>query len=426
LESPVKILWISLRLFDGQDESQTAVWLKALALKIAEKKEVILCNVSNNPLNNDLIRCDYQNIIQWAIPIKRINRQGYPNKQSCLYFAQIVDSFMPDIIQVWGSENPLKLLPFDMKFPGVKVLTMQGVMASIAPVMLNAMSRKEILSTYGVREIVKRRGLCAIKKSFQKDGKLETKMIARSNYIITQSEWTKKQIVRLNSSARYFRTGRILREPFINSKKWSDCKHEKPIIYSAAVGYSLKGLHVLIKALAIITKEKPGVELRLAGATGRRDFLGDGYLRFILKLIKRNSLESNVVWLGAITADEIVEQLQVASVFVNPSFVESYSMVVAEAMMVGTPSVISLTGAMSELAENNVEALFFEPGNYAECAANIMRLLNDQALALGISKNAIKRAIERQNNHDIAGQQVQFYYDILSDEKIKNGHSPGE
>jgi glycosyltransferase involved in cell wall biosynthesis len=331
-----------------------------------------------------------------------------------------LEEFKPDIIQIWGSENPLKMLPFINIYPAAKVLTMQGVMASIADKSLIGISFGDLIKTFGIRELIKRENIYSTAKSFDVEAKLENEMILKSDFIITQSNWTDSQIKHLNKKAKFFRVQRELRPDFVTvDKKWTEVPHSQPIIYSAAVGYTLKGLHILIKALAIIKSYYPNIELRLAGAIGRTDLFGDGYLRLILKYIKANDLENNVVWLGAISSKDIITNLQEASVFVNPSFVESYSMVVAESMAIGTPAVISYAGAMPELAEDKKEALFFTPGDFKQLASCIISLLSDAELSKKISLAAQERANLRLNHIDNVIEQYQIYEEII---KVSNSN----
>lgn len=415
----MKVLWVSLRIFDKNEESETAVWLKALAQKLSVIPNLQLCNVSKSAKVKKLQNCNFDTIHQWVLPDFSIDKKGLPPKKIQESYQYILNEFKPDIIQIWGSENPLKLLPFINEYPVVKVLTMQGVLGSITDRSLIGLNLKDILSTIGIREILQRQNIYTKAKSFDIDAVYENEMIKRSDYIITQSDWTDAQIKHLNKTAVFYRVHRELRKEFIAiEKKWTDFDHNKPIIYSAAVGYTLKGLHTLIRALAIVKTYLPDLELRLAGATGRNDWLGDGYLRFILNEIKKYNLESNVKWLGALAVSDIIKNLQEASVFVNPSSVESYSMVVAEAMAVGTPSVISFAGAMSELAQPNIEALFFSPGDYKQLAYCIQRLLQNPDLSKTISEAAHKRSVIRVKTIDNALEQFLIYQDIIKAKRV--------
>ncbi len=409
----MKIVWISASVFNEHEEKQSGVWQKSLALKLALNKDIELINISYQNSSREVIEYSFSNIKQYGLPRLGKARRGYPPQETSLLFEKIIIENNPDIIHIWGSENPLKLLAFDQKLQGIKVLSMQGVLGSIAECLLNGLTYRELVSTIGIRELLKRETLFSIKKSFYQDAKIEHEMIQKSKYIITQSEWTESQIKPINSNAQFFRINRVLRDTFVAAKKWNEFEHKKPVIYSAAIGYSLKGLHVLIKSLSIVKSIFPNVELRLAGAVGRKDFLGDGYIRLIIRMINKYGLQKNIIWLGAITADQIVKNLQQSSVFVNPSYIESYSVVVAEAMAVGTPSVLSFAGAMPELAESNKEALFFTPGDYKQCAAKIIKLISDNELASELSVNAQKKAEYRNSKIDTVAEQIKIYREIL-------------
>ncbi len=413
----MKVIWISASIFSEQEEKQSGAWQKSLALKLALNKDIELINISYQNTSREVIQFSYSNIKQYGLPRIGKAKRGFPPKETGLLFKKIIFENKPDIIHIWGSENPLKLLAFNQKLPGIKVMSMQGVLGSIADCLLNGLTYRELVSTIGVRELLMRETLFSIKKSFYQDAKIEHEMIKKCKYIITQSEWTESQIKPINSNAQFFRINRVLRDTFVAAKKWNEFEHEKPIIYSAAIGYSLKGLHVLIKSLSIVKSIFPNVELRLAGAVGRKDFFGDGYIRLIIRMINKYGLQKNIIWLGAITADQIVKNLQQSSVFVNPSYIESYSVVVAEAMAVGTPSVLSFAGAMPELAEINKEALFFTPGDYRQCAAKIIKLISDNKLAFEISVNAQKKAEYRNSITNTAAEQIRIYNEILIHER---------
>jgi glycosyltransferase involved in cell wall biosynthesis len=409
----MKVLWVSSRIFEKVDEKQSGVWQKALAEKLADHKELILGNISYQDGIKETTYSVYRTIHQWGIPrIGKVNN-GMPPKKVCRLFSETVKEFNPDIIHVWGSENPFKLLPFKDNIPGKKVLAMQGVLSSIENTIFMGLSLRDSLSTFGIREILTQSSLWSIRRSFRKESQVEEQIIKSAEYIITQSDWTDSQVKPINTQATYYRTIRTLRKPFIDCNTWLNYEHKKHVLYTTSWGYSLKGLHVLLKALAIVKHDIPDVELRIAGAYGRCDFLGDGYFRFVLRLIRKLGLQHHVVWLGGIEANEIVKNLQQASVFVHTSFVESYSVALAEAMSVGTPSVVTFAGAMSELADNNKEALFFTIGDYKRCAHLIIKLLCDEKLSTEISQNALKRSLERNKFNDVATNQMNIYRKIL-------------
>jgi hypothetical protein len=231
---------VSTRLFDSNEETQSGVWLKALIVRLAAFDQVILSNVSVKKGIKEPARCDFGKIIQWALPEPKLNRKGYPDLSVQKMYESIVNEFNPDIVQIWGSENPLGLLPFKNSTNCIKILTMQGVLASIGQALLLGLSFKELLYTIGLREIITAKSLLSERRMFYKFAQFEEEMIKRSRYVIAQSEWTESQILNINPNAVFYRTQRVLRRQFAECKKWVYLDHSKPILFSSAVGYSLK------------------------------------------------------------------------------------------------------------------------------------------------------------------------------------------
>lgn len=409
----MKVLWISAFTFDDSQQKSSGVWQKSLALELLKNKSITLGNIAPNRSSNELTQITFNTIQQYAIPTSDKTKLKH-------YYREVINSFKPDIIHVWGSENFLKLTAFDSSVGVPVILFMQGVLDSIGPVLLKSLSYWDVLKTIGIREIISRNNLWKQKSSFYSEGIIECQMVKSTQYIAVQSEWTKSQIFHLNTKANYFKVNRALRNEFVVSTKWSEFSHVNPVIYTAAVGFPLKGLDVLLDALSIIKLQFPNVELRIAGAVGRKDFLADGYIRYLLKIIKKHNLDSNIVWLGSIDAEAIITNLQQASVFVNPSLIESYSLVLAEAMAVGTPTVVSYAGAMPELAEPNKEALFFTPMDYKMCAFQILKLLTDKDFSNQLSNNAITRTQMRNSDMSLSDQHLSIYQSVLDMGQNKN------
>lgn len=139
----------------------------------------------------------------------------------------------------------------------------------------------------------------------------------------------------------------------------------------------------------------------------------DGYSIFLEKLIKKYNLQSNVVMLGSLDEYSIIKELQTCSVCVVPSFIETYCLAFAEAMIIGTPTVTSYTGAMPELATHEKETLFYNSLDYRNAASYISQLIKDQTLAERISKNARERRLSENDPQLVLKTQLDIYKSIL-------------
>jgi len=142
---------------------------------------------------------------------------------------------------------------------------------------------------------------------------------------------------------------------------------------SGAGGYALyvgrlsaeKGVDTLLKAW----KEVGGaVPLKIAG---------DGPLA---ELVRSAAAENSAIeWLGKQSLEAVYSLLGEALVLVLPSqCYENFPRVVVEAYAKGTPVLASRLGAMVQVVEHGRTGLLFEPGNPADLAAGVRRLLADR------------------------------------------------
>jgi phosphatidylinositol alpha-mannosyltransferase len=129
-----------------------------------------------------------------------------------------------------------------------------------------------------------------------------------------------------------------------------------------------KGLDVLIAAFA----EMPDDVQLLIGSNGPdtkrlRALAGD---------------HPRITWLGRLSDEDKIGYLKGASVFCAPSLHgESFGVVLIEAMAAGTPVVASSLPGYQNVATDGVDALLCEPGDTAQLAAALRRVLDDDALA---------------------------------------------
>jgi glycosyltransferase involved in cell wall biosynthesis len=166
-------------------------------------------------------------------------------------------------------------------------------------------------------------------------------------------------------------------------------------------------------AFALLSVHYPNIQLRIAGGYRKKGIRKSGYERWLEKKITQLGIIESVKWLGNLNAEEIVAELQSANCTIISSFVESYCMALAEAITVGCPCVVSYAGAMPELAQDNVSALFFPMGDYTMCASKIGQILSDEILAQSLSFNAIQKSKHDKHPDAIMSEQVELYNKLL-------------
>ena len=114
------------------------------------------------------------------------------------------------------------------------------------------------------------------------------------------------------------------------------------------------------------------------------------------------------------TASQIVSALQKCNVCVIPSYIETYCLALAEALIIGVPCVVSYTGALPETAIPNKEALFYNPNDHVAAAAAIDELIQNKNKAVTFSNEARKRRFIENDRETVIQTQIDIYKKVLS------------
>jgi len=88
-------------------------------------------------------------------------------------------------------------------------------------------------------------------------------------------------------------------------------------------------------------------------------------------------------------------------------------MALAEAMIVGVPTVVSFAGAMPEFAEHYKSALFYNSIDHITCASHIDLLIQNKELSELLSRNARANRLKNNNINNILNTQLDIYKKIL-------------
>lgn len=413
-----KILWLCNHVFTEFQDKATGTWLSSLATKLLATGEVDLYNISQFKVK----KCTRRNsglISQWLVPYEHLNNQGLPSKKTITYIQNIVNEIHPDVIHIWGTENYWGLLTARKIIEGNVVLDVQGLIYACANAYYGGLLFKELISCLGVKELIL--PSCSIfvkKKKFEEWVKFEREIILKHNFILIQSVWTEAHVSSVNSEYTQFQTGRILRSEFDKALPWQfidQSNSDFPIIFaSCSESIPYKGLHILFRAVSLLKKKFPNISLNIAGSYFKRGIRNSGYSKWLRREARKLGIENSIKWLGSLDAAEIIEQFHIASAFVIPSFVESYSLSLAESMKIGVPTVVSYAGALAEVAQERESVLFFPIGDEVMCAFQIERILMNKELAESLSNEARIVALMRNDPEKIVNNQIRIYNNIMS------------
>jgi len=101
-----------------------------------------------------------------------------------------------------------------------------------------------------------------------------------------------------------------------------------------------KNVDKILESFAVLKTRRPSLKLTIVGRGPFKEQL--------LVLARRLGLESGVEWLEGLTKPELYRLYESSTLFVLPSHLECFGIVVAEAVAIGTPAIVANSSALSE------------------------------------------------------------------------------
>lgn len=223
---------------------------------------------------------------------------------------------------------------------------------------------------------------------------LQKRALVRSDAIITDSESSKKDIIRFvgvpdtKVHRVYLAAGEEFRQ--VDKRKTKKTLHDKyglPDRFALYVGDATwnKNLPRLIKAV-----KKIRIPLVMTGKA-LLDKNIDVHNMWNKDLIEAQTLAENdtsIIRLGFVPAEDLVSLYNAATVFVMPSLYEGFGLPILEAMACGCPVVTSKEGSIPEVAGD--AAFFVDAYNIDSIAAGIEEVFLSAALQKTLSAKGLE------------------------------------
>lgn len=161
------------------------------------------------------------------------------------------------------------------------------------------------------------------------------------------------------------------------------------------------GIDVLIKAMAEVVKNIPGIKLWI---------LGSGEEEAVLRALAGELyLNKNVEFFGEIENEKIYEYLHKADVFARPSRSEGLGTSFLEAMASGLPIIGTSVGGIPDFLRDGETGLFCKVDDPRDLADKILLLLKDVSLRQKISSQGRKLALQSYSWESVAGQMKEIF-----------------
>lgn len=177
--------------------------------------------------------------------------------------------------------------------------------------------------------------------------------------------------------------------------------NEKIILFMGRLVYE-KGIQNLISAMPKILSRYHDVKLVIAGKGSMIDELRNqvNYL----------GINEKVYFAGYLNSADVKKMYKCSDISVFPSTYEPFGIVAIEAMLSGTPVVVSDIGGLNEIVEHGVNGMKSYAGNPNSLADSILTLLFDHKLCDEVVKNA-KVKVKAEYNWNKITSDTHFVYE---------------
>ena len=170
-----------------------------------------------------------------------------------------------------------------------------------------------------------------------------------------------------------------------------------------------KGADVAIRAFKILSHEAKNTKLIVAGD-------GD-YLPGAKQLAEGLGIADKVIFPGFVRNEDTSLFYNASDVFIFPTLrLESFGIVIAEAMACGKPVIASNIGSIPNVIDNGVNGILIPPGDFRELASQIKRLFNDRMYSKALSEKAQLKANERFGLNRMVERTMQVFESAIGDE----------
>lgn len=176
--------------------------------------------------------------------------------------------------------------------------------------------------------------------------------------------------------------------------------NEKIILFMGRLVYE-KGVQHLINAMPKILSKYHDAKLIIAGKGGMLDDLR--------AQVNALGLGDKVYFTGYLNSKQVQKMYKCADISVFPSTYEPFGIVALEAMLAGTPVVVSDIGGLNEIVDHGETGMKSYAGNPNSLADSILTLLYDYKLCDSMVKKARNKVKTYYNWNKIA-QDTHFTY----------------
>lgn len=367
----MKVLWIcNVPIPEAKDvmgdETQVRVsWLVGISKALRKKVDLYIGYTAYG--RTEIAVGKGEDVTFVAIPRKKKAVNQF-DEQLEEELVKVYEQVKPDAVHVFGTEFPHTLSVVNAsKKAGLldkTVISIQGLVSIYAGHYV-ANVPEWVQHFYTIRDVLRHCNILGAKREFAKRGRYEIEALEKAEHVIGRTDWDEACAKLFHPDIQYHFNNEILRDSFYQNE-WQYGQCEPHRIFMSQGGVPYKGFHYMVEALAVLKRKYPEVSLYIT----ERDYihpqgLGEklrlnSYQYYVKKLIKKYKLEDNIHFVGTLDEAQMCEQYLKANVFVLPSAIENSPNSLGEAMLLGTPTVVSDVGGVKNMINHEEEGFVYQ------------------------------------------------------------------
>jgi glycosyltransferase involved in cell wall biosynthesis len=387
-------------------------WMYSLKDELLKEKEIELgvAYYSDGIQPNEKIdNCSYFHIkINKSLHAK-IKRKIFTKliiEEHIKSYAKIIESFQPDVIHIFGTEMPYGLIANRTNIPVVIHIQciLNSYMNAYFPPGINLRSFLKL----NIREYFKQRKRY---KEYEIAAKRELNILKICKNYMGRTNWDLACLDTLSSDFNYYHIDETLRDGFYETS----CSYEKKCgsevkIVSTLSDTMYKGVDIVIKTAEILLLNKIEFSWDIVGNINK-----DNYF-----LVNHDLNKLRIKLRGVLDERELINTLNSSTIYIHPSYIEGSCNSVAEAQMLGLPTIACDVGGVSYIAQDMLTGMLIPANDIHQLAYRIKLIHSDHKLYSSISKNGLAIAKQRHRKESIIVKVISAYRDMILKKEESN------
>jgi len=339
----------------------------------------------------------------WSIFTNKVIDEEFKSE-----YLKIINEVQPDIIHIHGTENPFGCIIDDINIP--VAISIQGVLTVISHKYCSGIE-KQYLSVSKRNNIFFRSNFKKSYLKMKKMAEIERRTLINCKYIFGRTDWDERITKILAPNRIYFHSDEMLRENFYYNK-WELPQNNFIKIITTSSNNFYKGFETICESLYLLNKLHKNIIWYIAGIKD-----DDLIVKVVKKKLGSKYPKDNLVLLGNLNENELIDQLLNSCIYVMPSHIENSPHSLCEAMFLGMPCISTFTGGAGSFITDKFNGILIQDGDSYAMAGAILELVNDKNRAIILGKHARETALKRHDKDTIINDIINNYKEIINDSK---------